>query len=51
MKTLKSAIAALERAKSLKGKAQIKAVESVVRKLVRGLANAHGGGPDDGLLP
>lgn len=51
MKTLKSAIAALEKAKTLKGQAQKTAIEGVVRKLVRALANAGGSGPDDTILP
>ena len=55
MKTLKSAIAALEKAKTLHGKAQAQVVEAVVRKLIRALANRRqggvGGGGEDDLLP
>jgi hypothetical protein len=51
MKTIQAAIKALEKAKALKGEAQQRAVENVIRKLVRALANGKGGTGEDGLLP
>ena len=51
MKTIQAAIKALEKALTLKGAKQQRAVEAVVQKLVRGLSNGKGGADDETILP